>query len=255
MKPIPILFIAMLVSLLTPNLGFTEIVVVKNGNVGIGTTDNTGNGKHPASPEKTFEVRKNVGAEGVLARFYNTYGPWNGTALIDFMTEYGYPERGRVQIGFVLDSATKGSFIVKTGEAERLRINGHGEVGIGTINPKGKLDVNGAIYQRGSQLHADYVFEPDYQLESIKEHAEFMWKNKHLRAIPKSNIDKEGREIVELGSHRKGIVEELEKAHIYIEQLHIHIKALEESIKNMEDNYRNMEKKFTKLEPEFNRNN
>jgi hypothetical protein len=100
-------------------------------------------------------------------------------------------------------------------------------VGIGTNNPAGKLDVNGTIYQRGNELHADYVFQPGYKLESIEEHAEFMWDNKHLKAIPKARTDAEGREIVEVGSHRKGIVEELEKAHIYIEQLHSRINKLE----------------------------
>lgn len=43
-----------------------------------------------------------------------------------------------------------------------------------------------------------------------------MWKNKHLKAIPKAKVDEEGREIVEVGAHRKGIMEEREKAHIYI---------------------------------------
>jgi hypothetical protein len=128
-------------------------------------------------------------------------------------------------------------------------------VSIGTTEPQGKLDVNGAIYQRGSQLHADYVFEPDYQLETIKEHAEFMWQNKHLSAIPQSSMDEEGREFVELGTHRKGIVEELEKAHIYIEQLHTKINAMEESIKIMEANYEKMEEKFAKLAAEFSQNN
>jgi len=190
-----------------------------------------------------------------LARFYNTYGPWDGTALIDFVSEYGYPTRGRVQIGYILDKATNGSLIVKTGEAERLRINGNGDVGIGTTDPRGKLDVNGAIYQRGSQLYADYVFDPDYQIETINEHADFMWKNKHLSAIPESTVDEEGREVLEIGSHRKGIVEELEKAHIYIEQLHRKISAMEESVKNMEANYKKMEEKFAKLAAEFNKSN
>ncbi len=81
-----------------------------------------------------------------------------------------------------------------------------GTVGIGTTSPQGKLDVNGSIYQRGSQLHADYVFEDNYKLESIREYAEFMWKNKHLKGIPKAWVDDQGQEIVE----------ELEKAHIYI---------------------------------------
>jgi hypothetical protein len=106
-------------------------------------------------------------------------------------------------------------------------------VGIRTTNPLGTLDVNGSIYQRGKVLHADYVFEPDYELESIEEHSEFMRKNKHLRAIPKAKTDVNGLEIVEVGAHRKGIVEELEKAHIYIDQLHQRIKAMEEKLNTL----------------------
>ena len=97
-----------------------------------------------------------------------------------------------------------------------------GKVAIGTESPNAnaKLDVNGPIYQRGSLLHADYVFEPDYALESIEEHSNFMWSEKHLPGIAKAEKDVEGREIVEIGAQRRGILEELEKAHVYIEQLH-----------------------------------
>jgi hypothetical protein len=112
-------------------------------------------------------------------------------------------------------------------------------VGIGTTTPGGTLDVNGTIYQRGTELHADYVFEPDYQLESIDDHSKFMWTNKHLKAIPKARTDDQGREIVEVGSHSKGIVEELEKAHIYIDQLHIRMKMLEEKIEKLSSKIEN----------------
>ena len=111
---------------------------------------------------------------------------------------------------------------------ELLTILGTGNVGINTEIPQGTLDVNGSIYQSGGVLHADYVFEPDYKLESITEHADFMWKNKHLKAIPKANVDENGVETIEIGAHRKGIVEELEKAHIYIAQLEERISRLEE---------------------------
>ncbi len=62
---------------------------------------------------------------------------------------------------------------------------------------------------------ADYVLESDYDLESVREHADFMWKNKHLKAIPKQKTDENGIEIIEVESHRRGMLEELEKAHIY----------------------------------------
>jgi hypothetical protein len=107
-------------------------------------------------------------------------------------------------------------------------ITENGNVGIGTTFPRGRLEVNGSIFQRGRQLHADYVFEPGYELESIDEHSKFMWQCQHLKAIPKSSVDSNGQEIVEVGAHLKGIVEELETAHIYIEQLHKRIRTLEE---------------------------
>jgi hypothetical protein len=108
-------------------------------------------------------------------------------------------------------------------------------VGIGTTNPMGRLDVNGSIYQRAAALHGDYVFEPGYKLETIDEHSEFMWKEKHLPEIPKRRVGDDGREIIEIGAHQRGIVEELEKAHIYIEQLHKQNKALEKRVASLEE--------------------
>ena len=107
-------------------------------------------------------------------------------------------------------------------------------VGIGTTSPGGKLDVNGTIYQRGASLHADYVFEPDYNLESIEEHSEYMWANKHLKAVPPAQIDEAGQQMLEIGAHRKGMLEELEKAHVYIELLNGKIEALEARISDLE---------------------
>jgi len=97
----------------------------------------------------------------------------------------------------------------------------NGGVGIRTLTPAADaaLDVHGPIYQRGAKLHADYVFEEGYRLESIEEHAAWMWTHRHLPAIPQARTDPDGTDVVEVGAHRRGIVEELEKAHIYIEQL------------------------------------
>ena len=112
----------------------------------------------------------------------------------------------------------------------RLFIANNGNIGIGTDSPNGKLDVNGSIYQRGGELYADYVFDDGYTLETIENHAKQMWKNKHLPSVPKATKDKQGNEIIELGTHRRGLLEELEKAHIYIEQLNQRLKQLENKI-------------------------
>jgi hypothetical protein len=135
-----------------------------------------------------------------------------------------------------------------TASGEAIRITDSGNVGIGTMTPAGALDVNGAIYQRGSALHADYVFEQDYALESIEEHAAFMWANKHLAAIPAAVTDKNGLEVIEMGAYQRGIVEELEKAHIYIEQLSRNNSELERKNRELEERLVKLEALLGKLD-------
>ncbi len=70
----------------------------------------------------------------------------------------------------------------------------------------------------------DLVFNPnEYQIESIEEHAAYMWKNQHLWGVGPT---KEG-EPINLTKKTTGILHELEKAHIYIDQLHTRLKETE----------------------------
>jgi len=112
------------------------------------------------------------------------------------------------------------SFQVSAG----MQVNGDatmlGNVTVGSSTAESSLSVFGSIVQRGSLLHADYVFEPGYELESIDEHAVFMQRHKHLPAVPARKVDASGLEVVEFGAHQRGILEELEKAHLYIAALH-----------------------------------
>lgn len=211
----------------------TELMrIAASGNVGIGTTNpgaelhifNTENSSTKIvidtpgiSDEQSSDIlliTKGNGYELIGTGIPNTKG-WGIIARGD--SNYWYETRNDILF----------SYWNGTSWNEVVHLDHIGRVGIGTSSPQGTLDVNGTIYQRGNQLHADYVFEPNYSLESIEEHSKYMWENKHLKAIPKAKVDKDGQEIIEVGAHRKGIVEELEKAHIYIEQLHKQNKALE----------------------------
>ncbi len=72
----------------------------------------------------------------------------------------------------------------------------------------------------------DGVFAPDYEVESIEDHAAYMWENQHLWAVGPT---REG-EPMNLNTKTTGILHELEKAHIYIEQLHQRLAEVEEAL-------------------------
>jgi len=220
------------------NNSFQDALVLASNGVGIGTANPqermhvVGNAIIEAQASAGFGAPLHVEKDGVgrqLAAFFSN--PRDGASEVEIQMGTGtmLPSAWSLKAASGLFSIANVAVLPPA-----FNIRNTGNVGIGTITPQGKLDVNGSIYQRGSQLHADYVFEPGYALESIDEHSEFMWQHKHLAAIPKAKVDGNGQEIVDIGAHRKGIVEELEKAHIYIEQLHKRIKALEDKLVNLE---------------------
>ncbi|MBN1782820.1 hypothetical protein JW948_16910 [bacterium] len=131
-------------------------------------------------------------------------------------------------------------FEIGIGESSGSRANAmtvmkDGRVGIGTTNPNGLLEVNGgnirvtggSFIDDGTPLNVpDYVFETDYQLESIEEHAAFMWEHKHLPAVASARVIRSSQDGYSMSERREQMLEELEKAHIYIEQLYKEIQEL-----------------------------
>lgn len=145
-------------------------------------------------------------------------------------------------------SFNTGGDLQTSGVSELMRIQSGGNVGIGTTNPLGKLDVNGSIFQRGAVLFADYVFEPTYTLESIEEHADFMWNNRHLPAVGARKVDENGHEIVEIGARMRGLLEELEKAHIYISSLSDRIGAKDVEFAKLEQKNKELTDRIARIE-------
>ncbi|MEK6284813.1 MAG: hypothetical protein AABO57_03655 [Acidobacteriota bacterium] len=174
-----------------PGAPTSSIDISASGNVGVGT----------ASPADKLDVVGPVRASGANGGFLAA--PRDGS--------------GANQIWYNPTGDDMRLFNTVNGDV--VTVQNAGNVGIGTTTPAGKLDVNGTIFQRGIQLFADYVFEPTYNLESIEEHADFMWTNKHLPAVGGRKVDEHGREVVEIGARMRGMLEEIEKAHIYITTL------------------------------------
>ena len=97
-----------------------------------------------------------------------------------------------------------------------------------------QVDINGNLVVSGT-ITPDFVFGSGYQLESIEEHAEYMWINGHLPAVGAATIRPDGSHAVNVGARSQSMLEELEKAHIYIEQLNATIVDLQNRLEKLEN--------------------
>jgi len=89
---------------------------------------------------------------------------------------------------------------------------------------------DGAIIHRTTTIHADHVFDPAFPLESIEDHAAAMMSQRHLAAVPPTETDERGDMVVNYSSLLRGLLEELEKAHIYIARINEVVKNQQASL-------------------------
>jgi hypothetical protein len=149
-----------------------------------------------------------------------------------------------------------------TGAAEKMRLNGNGNLGIGTTNPTEKLDIVGnskisgkvtiggnpfptntlytnyKLFVKGGILTdevrvalstasgwADYVFAKDYNLKPLSEVEAFIAKNKHLPNVPSAAQLKE--EGINVGDMARIQQEKIEELTLYIIAQNKRLEALE----------------------------
>jgi hypothetical protein len=98
------------------------------------------------------------------------------------------------------------------------------------ITGRDRVDIDGYLTLLGGVITPDYVFDPGYPLESIDEHTSSMWEARHLPALPRAEVTADGKSVIDVGARTQGMLEELEKAHIYISQLNDRVKALSEAV-------------------------
>ena len=228
-----------------PGAPTSSIDIAASGKVGIGT----------ASPSFGLDVARtgadsstNYAAAQVRTTAATGFGPaliLNGSSITNGRNWQLISSGSSDGLGL---ATGKLGFFDATAVAVRMLIDTNGNVGINTPTPAGKLDVNGSIFQRGAVLFADYVFEPTYTLESIEEHADFMWNNKHLPAVGARKVDEQGREIVEIGARMRGLLEELEKAHIYISTLNVKVTEKDERVAKLERQNAELAERLARIE-------
>lgn len=96
-----------------------------------------------------------------------------------------------------------------------VQYNRDGNVGIGTWSAMAKLAVEGNILAKEIKIKTDinvpdYVFEPDYELNSLEYIANYVKAHKHLPEVPSSEeIKKEGLDLAQMNLLLLKKVEEL----------------------------------------------
>ncbi|MCH7408718.1 hypothetical protein MM239_04880 [Belliella sp. DSM 111904] len=201
------------------------------GNMGIGTT----------SPLRPLHINR---GNTWTARFQNEVGyidigPANSTgAHIYTDREVFYFNKDISLVGNPsrIRAYQTNSFMINVGGNDRLLIHSNGNVGIGTLLPNHRLEVNGTIRAKEVKLEAtnwpDYVFGKDYELIPLEEVDAFIGEYGHLPGLKSAKVyEEEGVNILELNQK---LLEKVEEVTLYLIQQQKLIESQTELIKNQQ---------------------
>ena len=216
-----------------PDAPTNSIYIDAGGDVGMGTASpaanlnvlSTANNTTASQPQLLVNNTNATTGARILAEFEN-----NGPAFVDLSnSNSGQTWRMRVD-------GTDGFGISLTGDADDeffLTDNGN-------LTISGTLTTTGTVCGTG----CDLVFSDDYKLPSIEEHAAEMWGNSYLPSVG-ATIENAPFNITEKTG---GMLNELEKAHIYIEQLNSRINKKENELNVIKSQFVSLEQRLAKLE-------
>jgi hypothetical protein len=207
-----------------PGAPTSSVDISASGDVGVGT----------ASPGTNLDVAR-IGDVTIRLSNLNTSGittDWNihnkgGSGRLMFTDDPTY-KRAPVKIAPGADN-------------DLLRI---GTPVSNTIEINGNLVVTGTITP-------DYVFQKGFKVPSIREHADFMWKNSHLPKMAPAQVNAKGQGVIKVGQRAQGMLEELEYAHVYIEQLHGDVEQLQQDVERRDAELAQLRKEVAQIKADL----
>jgi len=197
-----------------------RMVIANGGNVGIGTTT-------PGFPLNFADTL------GDKISLYGNSG-----------NSYGFGVRGyqlQIHTDFIGADVVfgYGSSSSDTSFTETMRIKGNGNVGIGTNNPGFyKLAVEGTIGAREMEVKtgswADFVFDKEYELKSLKEVEHYIATHKHLPDVPsEATVKKDGINVAKMDAV---LLQKIEELTLYLIEQNKQIDSLKKEIETIKSN-------------------
>ena len=214
---------------------YADMLYLKGGKVGIGTTSPVGNLEIANSSGAVLSIstnKRNGNSTNPLKPTLDFLGYQNGNKARITAIEKTYNTHGS-QLSFWVNDGVSSTSLV-----ERLTILQNGNVGIGTTSPGSfKLAVEGKIgaweVVVTTEGWADFVFEPNYNLMPLKELNTYIKANKHLPEIPTTaEVKENGISVGEMNAKLLQKIEELTLHTIKQQEL---IETLLQRVENLEN--------------------
>jgi hypothetical protein len=117
-----------------------------------------------------------------------------------------------------------------------MRIQGNGNVGIGTTSPTEKLAVNGRIRAKEVIVEttgwSDVVFDSDYRLAPLSEIEQHIKAEKHLPGIPSS--EEVAASGISLGDMQAKLLQKVEELTLHVIAQEKKIQALKSQLQELQ---------------------